>query len=148
MMRKIAVPVLVSLMVMLAALAVSAQDAAVTAPAPPAGEAPYVVPVAADGIQRVDVLGGSYFFKPKHVIVKANLPVELRVAKEKGLVPHNIVLKAPEAGIDFDVEMKNTPTPIAFTPTKPGTYPMVCTKKFLWMTHKAKGMEGVLEVVP
>ncbi len=148
MVRKYAVPVLVSLVIVFAALAVGAQDAAVTAPAPPAGEAPYVVPVAADGVQRVDVLGGSYFFKPKHIVVKANVPVELRIAKEKGLVPHNAVIKAPEAGIDFNIEMKTAPTPVSFTPTQPGTYPMVCTKKFLWMTHKEKGMEGVLEVVP
>ncbi len=143
--RKIGGLVIVSLVVILmSALPAGAQEAKEGAVI----EAPYVVPVAADGIQRVDVLGGGYFFKPKHIVVKANVPVEFRVAKEKGLVPHNIVIKAPEAGIDFNIEMKNAPTPVAFTPTLPGTYPMVCTKKFLWMTHKEKGMEGVLEVVP
>lgn len=142
--RKIGGLIVVSLAVLLAAaLPAGAQDAKSAAP-----EAPFVVPVAADGIQKVDVLGGGYFFKPKHLVVKVNVPVELMVTKEKGMVPHNIMIKAPEAGIDFNVEMKTTPTPVSFTPTKPGTYPMLCTKKFLWMSHKEKGMEGVLEVVP
>ena len=30
--------------------------------------------VGADGKQRVEILGGSYFFKPDHIIVKVNVP--------------------------------------------------------------------------
>ncbi len=101
-----------------------------------------------DGVQRVEVLGGSYFFNPNHIIVKVNVPVELIVRKEPGIVPHNIVIKAPEAGIDFDVSMASEPKLIRFTPTKPGTYPMYCSKKlFFFESHREKGMEGVLEVV-
>ncbi len=102
-----------------------------------------------DGIQRVAVLGGGYFFDPYHIIVKVNLPVELSVRKESGWVPHNIVVKAPEAGIDFDEELGSDPKVIKFTPTKTGKYPMYCSKKLLFFeSHREKGMEGILEVVP
>jgi hypothetical protein len=64
-----------------------------------AGDEPYRAVVDTDGIQRVTILGGSYFFKPDHIIVKANVPVELAVRVEPGVIPHSFVLKASEAGI-------------------------------------------------
>ena len=108
-----------------------------------------VVPVDKDGVQRVDIVGGSYFFKPKHIVVKVNIPVELKVSKESGLAPHNIVAKSPEAGIEFQESMSSTPKTIKFTPTKVGKYPIYCTKKAPFSkTHREKGMEGLIEVVP
>jgi plastocyanin domain-containing protein len=102
----------------------------------------------ADGVQRVDVLGGGYFFSPHHIVVKVNTPVELKVRKEPGIVPHDIVLKAPEAGIDFSVSLETEPKVIRFTPTKTGSYPFYCDKKLLFFeSHREKGMEGILEVV-
>lgn len=99
-----------------------------------------------DGVQRVSILGGGYFYDPNYVVVKVNVPVELKVTKESGVTPHDFVIKAPEAGIDVTVEMESTPKTVTFTPTKPGKYPIICTKKFLWINHRKKGMEGVLEV--
>ncbi len=101
-----------------------------------------------DGVQRVEVIGGSYFFKPNHIIVKVNVPVELKVRKESGFTPHNIVVKAPEAGINFNVSLDDEkPELIKFTPTKTGTYPIYSDKKLLFFeSHREKGMEGVLEV--
>jgi plastocyanin domain-containing protein len=102
-----------------------------------------------DGVQRVQMTGGSYYFKPRVVVVKVNVPVELQVSKEEGIAPHNIVLKAPEAGIDFAESLGSEAKIIRFTPTKVGSYPFECTKKFLFFeTHKERGMHGVLEVVP
>ena len=98
------------------------------------------------GVQKVEMLAGSYFFKPNDVIVKVNVPVEISIKKESGLVPHNIVLHAPEAGIDFDVSLGTEPKVIKFTPTKTGKYAFYCSKRFLFWTHRDKGMEGVLEV--
>jgi plastocyanin domain-containing protein len=108
-----------------------------------------VVPVAKDGVQRVDIVGGGYFFKPNHIVVKVNIPVELTVSKESGLVPHDIVAKSPEAGIVFEATLSSTPKIIKFTPTKVGKYPMYCSKKAPFSkSHREKGMEGVIEVVP
>ena len=74
--------------------------------------------------------------------------VELKVKKESGFVPHNIAMKAPEAGIEFEESLSSDPKTIRFTPTKTGSYPMYCSKKLLFFeSHREKGMEGVLEVV-
>jgi plastocyanin domain-containing protein len=108
----------------------------------------FTATVGSDGVQRVDVLGGGYFFDPNHIIVKVNVPVELKVRKESGIVPHNIVMKAPEAGIEFDESMGSEPKVIRFTPTRAGKYPFYCSKKLLFFEgHREKGMEGVLDVV-
>jgi plastocyanin domain-containing protein len=101
-----------------------------------------------DGVQRVEVLGGDYFFRPNHIIVKVNVPVEMKVRKEGGIVPHDIVINAPEAGIDIKESLEKEPKVIKFTPTKVGKYPFYCDKRFLFFkSHRARGMEGVLEVV-
>lgn len=102
----------------------------------------------ADGVQRVDIVGGGYFFNPNHIIVKVNVPVELKIRKEPGIVPHNFVLKAAEMALDQDVSLGTEPKVVRFTPTKPGKYPFYCSKKLLFFeSHREKGMEGVLEVV-
>ena len=106
----------------------------------------YKATIDSSGVQKVEMLAGSYFFKPNDVIVKVNVPVEITIKKESGFVPHNIVLHAPEAGIDFDVDLGTEPKVIKFTPTKTGKYPLYCSKRFLFWTHRDKGMEGVLEV--
>lgn len=98
------------------------------------------------GVQRIEMIGGSYYFKPNDIIVKVNVPVEITVKKEPGAAPHNIVLHAPEAGIDFKAELSADPKVIKFTPTKVGKYPFFCDHRFLFWSHRAKGMEGVLEV--
>ncbi len=107
-----------------------------------------VATIDADGIQRVEITGGSYYFDPNVIVVKVNVPVELKVKKAGGSTPHNIVLTAPEAGIDFSESLSTEPKVIKFTPTKVGTYPFACTKKFPFSkSHKDRGMHGVLEVV-
>lgn len=113
-----------------------------------ADDTPFVVPVDKDGVQRVEVLGGDYYFKPKHIVVKVNVPVELLVRKDGWFVPHNLVIDAPEAGLKVNESLSQDPKPIAFTPTKTGKYPFYCDKKLLFLhSHRDKGMEGVLEVV-
>lgn len=101
-----------------------------------------------DGIQRVEVIGGEYYFDPNHIILKVNVPVELKIKKESGVVPHNIVINEPDAGIVFNENMGKEPTLIKFTPRKTGKYSFDCDKRFLFFkSHKDKGMEGVFEVV-
>ncbi len=113
-----------------------------------AQEPAFVVPVGKDGVQRVAIVGGSYFFKPSHIVVKVNIPVELKVSKESSLVPHDIAANAPEAGIVFQETLSTTPKIIKFTPTEIGKYPLYCSKKAPFSkSHREKGMEGVIEVV-
>lgn len=100
-----------------------------------------------DGIQRVEIKGGSYYYDPNHIIVKVNVPVELNIKKEKGMTPHDINLKAPDAGIDFSESLGKDSKSIKFTPTKTGKYEFYCSKKLPFAKgHREKGMEGILEV--
>jgi plastocyanin len=103
----------------------------------------------ADGVQRIRVTSGSYFFKPERIVVKANVPVELLASRESGVTPHNLVIKAQEAGVMVDEDLATEPKKITFTATRPGKYPFYCSKKLPFVAgHREKGMEGVLEVVP
>ena len=124
----------------------SAAMAPVTAQ--PAGDAPQQAVVGADGVQRVEIVGGDYFFKPRHIVVKARVPVELTVRVEPGIAPHKLTLKAPEAGINIDDEMTREPKRYTFTPTTAGRYTFYCPNRLLmFKTHRERGMEGILEVV-
>jgi plastocyanin domain-containing protein len=109
----------------------------------------YVAKVDPDGVQRVRLEGGGYFFKPNHIVIKVNVPVELSASREAGIVPHNLVIKAPEAGISVEEELATEPKKITFTATAVGKYPFYCSNKLLFFaSHRERGMEGVLEVVP
>jgi len=113
-----------------------------------AEEVPFRAAVDADGVQRVEILGGGYFYKPNHIIVKVNVPVEFKVSKEGGIIPHDFVIDSPEAGMAVRETLSSDPKVIRFTPTKVGKYPFYCSKKPLFFkSHREKGMEGVLEVV-
>ncbi len=107
----------------------------------------FVAPIDPDGIQRVSILGGSYFFDPNHIVVKVNVPVEMKVRKEPGVTPHDIVLSAPKAGINIHMELTTEPQTVRFTPTKTGVFTFYCDKKLLFFeSHRDKGMVGTLEV--
>lgn len=104
--------------------------------------------VDSDGVQRVEIVGGDYFFKPRHIIVKARVPVELVVRVEPGIAPHRLTLRAPEAGIDIDEELTRDVKRIAFTPTARGVYAFNCpTRLLMFKSHRERGMEGRLEIV-
>ena len=122
------------------------------APAAALAQEPKEIQVATvdkDGVQRVRILAGEYFFKPGHIVVKVNLPVELIARKEAGITPHNIVIQAPQAGIAVEEDLETDPKSITFTPTAVGKYPFYCSNQLLFFaSHRERGMEGILEVVP
>lgn len=108
----------------------------------------YTATVDKDGVQRVEIVGGEYYFDPDYIIVKKGIPVEFIIRKVSGIIPHNIVIESPEAGIDIRESMSTDSKVIRFTPTKAGKYPVFCDKKLLFFpSHRKKGMEGILEVV-
>jgi plastocyanin domain-containing protein len=110
---------------------------------------PHLAKLDADGVQRVRIVGGSYFFKPGHIVVKANVPVELSVSRESGIAPHNLIIKAPDAGLAVEEDLGTDVKKIVFKATAVGKYPFYCSKKLPFVAgHRERGMEGVLEVVP
>lgn len=107
----------------------------------------YVAETGPDGAQRVEVTAGSHFFRPKHIIVKAGVPVVLTIRNESKVVPHDFVMKSPEAGMDISETLSESRTTIRFTPTRAGKYAFYCDKKLLFFkSHRERGMEGVMEV--
>jgi plastocyanin domain-containing protein len=106
------------------------------------------VPIGEDGVQRLEVVGGKYYFDPNVIVVKVNVPVELVVKRTRALFGHNIVLNEPDAGIDFEQALGTKPVSIAFTPTKVGKYTFLCSHKIPFSkSHLERGMFGYLEVV-
>ncbi len=101
------------------------------------------------GVQEVEITGDNYYFSPDHIIVKVNIPVEFKIKKNSvGIVPHNLIVDALEAGIFISESIKIEPRVIRFTPTKIGKYSFYCDKRLLFFkSHREKGMEGMLEVI-
>ena len=107
----------------------------------------FIAPIDQDGVQRIEVLAGEYFFNPDYIIVKINIPVEIKIKKEPSLVPHSFVIKAPDSGLEINESLSSEPKIIKFTPTKVGKHPFYCDKKLLFFkSHREKGMEGIIEV--
>lgn len=98
--------------------------------------------------QIIEVTLDSYSITPDHITVKANTPVTLKVTNTATLIPHNLIIHAPEAGVDVKVDLRAGKSGEAtFTATKAGSYEIICDKKPPFMkSHKDKGMHGMLIV--
>lgn len=101
-----------------------------------------------EGIQRVEITGGGYYFEPNRIVVKIGVPVELSIRRESRFVPHNFVLKADEAGVNIAESLGKEPVVIRVVFTKQGEYPFYCDKRLLFFaSHRERGQEGIIEVV-
>ena len=98
----------------------------------------------------IDVKIGSYYIKPDKISVTVNRPVTLVIKNQAWLIPHDLVVKAPSAGVNFKVNLHGGQNgSVTFTPTRTGSYKMYCDKKpWFGKSHEARGMHGVLKVVP
>ncbi len=97
-----------------------------------------------DGVQHVTLIAHTYWFEPNRVVVKAGVPVELKLRNGSWMVPHGFDCSDPGAGLDqaVHVGLIGRSKTIRFTPRTPGEYPFVCP-----VDHHAKhGMKGVLVV--
>ena len=108
-----------------------------------------ITPVFAAEPASIDVVLGSYYINPDKITVKVGQPVTLNLMNEASMVPHNLVINAAEAGIDFALDVPaGKKASVTFTPTRVGRYEMICDKKLLFFkSHKDKGMHGTIEVV-
>jgi plastocyanin domain-containing protein len=107
-----------------------------------------IVPVSKDNVQRLEITVDNYSFTPNRIVVKENIPVELIFKSVTRIVPHNFVLKSPEAGITIEKEIgAGETTVVRFTPTRIGEFKFSCTKKLLFFpSHEDQGMVGTLVV--
>jgi plastocyanin len=96
----------------------------------------------------IEVKLDSYTIKPDKITVKVGESVILKVKNEASFIPHNLVIKAPQAGVDIKIDVSAGKTSEAsFTATQPGSYEMLCDKTPpIVKSHKEKGMHGTLVV--
>ena len=113
-----------------------------------ADDAPFVVPVDADGVQRTTVTLDSFSYAPAHLVVVAGKPVELTLVSESTFIGHDLVIDDPASGLAVRQDVGSGKTvKVSFTPEKAGSFAFYCSKKPPFgKTHRQKGMEGVLEV--
>lgn len=109
-----------------------------------------ILPVLAETAdpQVINIRLDSYTIKPDTVTVKVNQLVTLRVKNEATFIPHNLVIKSPDAGLDVKLDLAAGKSGVvSFTPTKAGSYEMFCDKEPpIGKSHKEKGMKGTLVV--
>ena len=96
----------------------------------------------------IEVKLDSYTIKPDKITVKVGEPVLLKVKNEASFLPHNLVIKSPQAGVDIKIDVSAGKTGEAsFTATQPGSYEIICDKSPpIGKNHKEKGMHGMLIV--
>jgi plastocyanin len=97
---------------------------------------------------QVGIELGDYRFEPDTIDVIAGKPVELILVNNDVLTPHNLTLKAAEAGLDVKANVQpGQSVVVRFTPEVTGTYDFYCDKKLLFMkSHRDRGMKGQLIV--
>ena len=98
-----------------------------------------------DNIQEIHVRVESFYFEPSRIHVLVDIPVRMVLKSGTFIIPHNLSIDAPEAGIEIDLDIGHGKTAtVEFTPTKEGEYPFFCNKG----SHVKKGMTGTLVVEP
>jgi plastocyanin len=100
------------------------------------------------GIQQIHMDLGDYKFHPDKISIVAGTSAELILTNRDSFTPHNFIVEAPEAGMQFNVDVPNgTSVKVVLHPTRPGTYAFYCDEQFLFFeNHREKGMEGEIEV--
>lgn len=93
---------------------------------------------------------GDFRFSPSQLSIEAGQPVILELANTDGFTPHNFTLKDRAGGLDIDVDVSaGKVVKIPLTPQVPGSYVFYCNKKLPFMkSHRMRGMEGTLAVIP
>jgi len=97
-------------------------------------------------VQRVQIVGGSYFFRPERISARAGQPIEFTLQLEPGIVPHRFVLEGPDGKPLAEVAMGSEAKTLRLT-LPAGDYPFFCPNRLLgFKSHRERGMAGVLEV--
>lgn len=114
--------------------------------ATPADDAsPYRASADAGSVQRVALVGGSYFFQPDHIVVQAGQPLEISVKVEPGIVPHSFVLETADGKRLAEMSLGEEPKTLRFN-LPAGHYVFYCSKRLLgFKSHRERGMAGELD---
>jgi len=96
----------------------------------------------------IEVTLDSFTIRPDRIEVKVGQPVILNVKNMATLLPHDLIIKAPEAGLDVSLNLRAGKSgSVSFTATQPGEVVIYCSKKPPFgKTHRERGMHATLVV--
>ena len=109
---------------------------------------PVILIAGQDGVQRIKVVLGSYFYSPNEIIIQANEPVIIELENESFWTPHNFVIGDPKMNMHHEINVSPGDTVnLQLLLVSPGRYTFYCNNQLLFFpSHREEGMEGVLEV--
>ncbi len=98
----------------------------------------------------IEVTLGDYRYMPHNIQLVVDQPVVLHLVNVDAFTPHNFTLKDDSDGLDVDIDIPaGESVNVNLMPLFAGSHTFYCNKQFLWMeSHREKGMEGTLTVVP
>lgn len=98
----------------------------------------------------IEVKLGDYRFMPGEIQLVTGQPVILRLVNTDTITPHNFTLEDPSDGLDTNVDVPaGESVYVQLMPLVAGRHTFYCRNKLLFMeSHREKGMEGTLIVVP
>lgn len=107
--------------------------------------------LATDSVSRLVLIElGDYSFFPNEIEVRAGSTIQLQLINRDTVVSHNFTLRDDIAGLDINVNLAAGKVRLVeITPLTPGSYKFYCDKKLPFMkSHRERGMEGTLTVIP
>ena len=118
--------------------------------APPDRDESWWAVVGPDGIQRINVRCGTNFLDPRHIVVKANVPVVLSVSAEPNVKAHNFKLQIPGAAAgNVDAPINAVQRHFEVLPTLSGRFAISCMDTGQPPgTPSARSRRGSLTILP
>ncbi len=98
----------------------------------------------------VEVTLGDYRYMPNNIQLIVDQPVVLHLVNVDSFTPHNFTLKDASDGLDVDIDIPaGEYIDVYLMPLVAGSHTFYCKNK-LWLmdSHREKGMEGTLTVIP
>jgi len=98
----------------------------------------------------IKVTLGDYRYMPKDIQLIIDQPVTLHLVNVDAFTPHNFTLEDDSDGLDVNIDIPaGESVDVQLMALVAGRHIFYCRNKLLFMdSHREKGMEGTLTVVP
>jgi len=105
---------------------------------------------AQDDAKVVEVMLGNYRFMPGEIQLIADKPAILRLVNTDSIIPHNFTIEDANGVLEVNADvLAGEIVDVKLTPSAAGRYTFYCGNKLMFMkSHRERGMEGTLIVVP
>ena len=98
----------------------------------------------------IEVTLGDHRYMPSSIQLMVNQPVVLHLVNVDSFTPHNFTLQDASDGLDVNVDiLPGQSVDVHLMPLVAGSHTFYCKNKFLFSeSHREKGMQGTLTVIP